>query len=62
MDIDVRMTNGDWSKSVTAGILIQAPAEIIGTIDVTAAVKKAVAQVQADLKAKLAEAEQPATD
>ena len=55
LDISVQVTNGDWRTRGEAELQISAHPDVIGTIDVTNAAKKLVAQAITDLKAKVAD-------
>ena len=55
LDISVQVTNGDWRTRGEAELQISAHQDVIGTIDVTNAAKKLVAQAITNLKIKTAE-------
>ena len=62
MEIDVTITNGDWSTRAQQSLQINANPDVMATIDVTAATKKLVANTTTELKAHIAEAEKEAAE
>jgi hypothetical protein len=55
MDITVTINNGDYRTRGEGELQIAAHPDVIGTIDVTNAIKKLVAQAMTDIRAKIAE-------